>query len=203
MMLARTLEMFDPFATKPGFTADRPWIIEPYDLIKFYEVSVEEYDRLDTLYQAGQYEWDVTEGMFDVQKAYDNYQEAKKDPEIIAYKERQLKAVNEQTDIENRLYQEWAAESADQEPVDDAQLSDIMAKEGSVTVVAPMAANVWKVEVEVGDVVEGDHPVAILEAMKMEINVNAPEDAKGKKVSTIVKKPGSMVNAGDVLMVLA
>jgi biotin carboxyl carrier protein len=40
---------------------------------------------------------------------------------------------------------------------------------GSVHVIAPMTASVWKVLVEVGDRVEKGQTVAILEAMKMEI----------------------------------
>lgn len=39
---------------------------------------------------------------------------------------------------------------------------------------ADIAANVWKVEVAVGDVVEADQVLAILESMKMEIPVEAP-----------------------------
>ncbi|KAF2092497.1 urea carboxylase [Rhizodiscina lignyota] len=199
MMLARTLEMFDPFGNKPGFTTERPWVIEPYDLIKFDEVSVEEYDRLDAEYQAGQYEWDVREGVFDVEQAYSLFQAAKKDPDVMAYKDRQLKALNQQAAIEKTLYEEWMAETADDEPVDESHLNDML--RNSITVAAPMAANVWKVEVAVGDTVEAGHLVTILEAMKMEINVYAPTEAKGKKIKAIIKKPGTMVNAGDVLMV--
>jgi biotin carboxyl carrier protein len=39
---------------------------------------------------------------------------------------------------------------------------------------ADIAANVWKVEVNVGDLVEADQVLAILESMKMEIPVEAP-----------------------------
>jgi acetyl-CoA carboxylase biotin carboxyl carrier protein len=39
---------------------------------------------------------------------------------------------------------------------------------------ADIAANVWKVEVAVGDQVEAEQVLAILESMKMEIPVEAP-----------------------------
>jgi len=39
---------------------------------------------------------------------------------------------------------------------------------------ADIAANVWKVEVAVGDRVAADQVLAILESMKMEIPVEAP-----------------------------
>jgi urea carboxylase len=200
MMLARTLEMFDPYGTKPGFTTEKPWIIEPYDLVKFYEVSVSEYDALSTAYFAGQYQWEVSDGIFDVEKSYKVFQEAKNDPDSLAYKEKQLKALNEQGEIEKGLYEEWAAEVAD-EPVDDAYLHDIMSDEKVATVTSPMPANVWKVEIKEGDTLAEGQLVAILEAMKMEINVYAPATAEGKKVKAIIKKPGSSVNAGDVIMI--
>lgn len=201
MMLARTLEMFDPYGTKPGFTKEKPWIMEPYDLVKFYEVSVEEYDALATAYFAGQYRWEVVEGTFDVRQAYDAFQSAKTDPDAIAYKEAQVKALNEQGELEKGIYAEWAAENAD-EPVDEAYAQSIMGSDGAVTVESPMAANVWKMEVSEGDILAKDQLVAILEAMKMEINVYAPPDSEGKTVKAILKKAGSSVNAGDVMVVV-
>lgn len=39
---------------------------------------------------------------------------------------------------------------------------------------ADIAANVWKIEVAVGDKVEAEQTLAILESMKMEIPVEAP-----------------------------
>lgn len=39
---------------------------------------------------------------------------------------------------------------------------------------AEIAANVWKIEVTIGDVVTRDQVLAILESMKMEIPVEAP-----------------------------
>lgn len=38
-----------------------------------------------------------------------------------------------------------------------------------------IAANVWKIEVAIGDNVEVDQTLAILESMKMEIPVEAPQ----------------------------
>ena len=43
---------------------------------------------------------------------------------------------------------------------------------------SPMTANVWKVQVAVGDTVAEGDVVVILEAMKMEIPVEAEEDGR-------------------------
>jgi biotin carboxyl carrier protein len=38
------------------------------------------------------------------------------------------------------------------------------------------------------------------QAMKMEINLEAPEDLVGQTVEAIIAKPGSSVNTGDVVI---
>ena len=199
MMLARTLEMFDPYGTKAGFSLEKPWLMEPYDLVTFYEVNVEEYDRLAQAYFASQYEWEVKEGIFDVGKSYELFEAAKSDPEAIAYKKAQFEASDKLSEEEKKIYEEWAASVAD-EPVDEAYLQSMMGDDKIVTIQSPMAANVWKVEVKEGDVLAKDQLVAILEAMKMEVNVYAPANAEGKKVKAIIHKPGSAVNADDVII---
>lgn len=64
---------------------------------------------------------------------------------------------------------------------------------------APVAGNVWKILVAVGDQVEDGDDVAILESMKMEIPVEA-EDAG--TVTEIRAPEGASVSEGDVLVVI-
>jgi len=65
---------------------------------------------------------------------------------------------------------------------------------------APMAGNVFKVEVAPGDAVEEGEVMIILEAMKMEITVVAPKSAT---VVDIMVKEGDEVGLGDILVTLA
>jgi acetyl-CoA carboxylase biotin carboxyl carrier protein len=58
---------------------------------------------------------------------------------------------------------------------------------------------VWKIECQVGDVIEEGDTVAILESMKMEMPVEA-EDAG--VVKEILCEEGQAVNEGDTLVVL-
>ena len=62
-----------------------------------------------------------------------------------------------------------------------------------------MQGTVVKVLVEVGDTVEPGQPVCVLEAMKMESNVNAE---KAGRVAELRAQPGDTVGAGDVVAVL-
>jgi biotin carboxyl carrier protein len=67
---------------------------------------------------------------------------------------------------------------------------------------APTASNVWKVQVEAGQTITAGQTVAILEAMKMEINVDVPPDWSEAKVERVLVQPGDVVKAGDRLALL-
>ena len=64
---------------------------------------------------------------------------------------------------------------------------------------AEIAANVWQVAAEVGQVVAAGDVLVILESMKMEIPVEAPS---GGTVTEVRVKPEDKVQEGDVLVVL-
>lgn len=66
-------------------------------------------------------------------------------------------------------------------------------------IVASMAGNVWKVLVKVGDQIEVDQDVVILESMKMEIPIAAEFD--GTVVEVKINE-GDFVNEGDVIVVV-
>lgn len=68
-------------------------------------------------------------------------------------------------------------------------------------VASPLSASVWKVLVEVGDVIESDEQhVVELEAMKTSVFVSAGEGMKGKKVSGIPVAHGDAVGPGAALV---
>ena len=60
---------------------------------------------------------------------------------------------------------------------------------GATSVTAPMPGNILDIKVKVGDMVEANTVVIMLEAMKMETTV-------------ISKVNGTVVNSGDVLVVI-
>jgi acetyl-CoA/propionyl-CoA carboxylase biotin carboxyl carrier protein len=71
--------------------------------------------------------------------------------------------------------------------------------EGSGSVTVPMQGTIVKVLVAVGDEVEAGQAVCILEAMKMENNINAE---KSGKVTEIKVSAGDTVGAGDVVVII-
>ena len=70
---------------------------------------------------------------------------------------------------------------------------------GSVKVEAGAAGKIFKIEANVGQAVKAGQPVVILEAMKMEIPVVAPQDGTVASIDVAV---GDSVEAGAVLATL-
>ena len=64
---------------------------------------------------------------------------------------------------------------------------------------AHITGTVWKIEVEVGDSVQEGDTVVILESMKMEMPVEAPERGT---VAAVAVREGQAIEEGDVLVSL-
>ena len=69
----------------------------------------------------------------------------------------------------------------------------------AIEISAPMVGKVVKVLVEVGQEISEDDPVIMLEAMKVEMPVGAPEDGT---IASVEVKEGDTVEAGTVLATL-
>jgi len=68
-----------------------------------------------------------------------------------------------------------------------------------VEVCAHITGTVWKIEVQQGDDVAEEQTVVILESMKMEMPVEAPQAGK---VANIAVQEGQAVDEGEVLLTL-
>ena len=69
----------------------------------------------------------------------------------------------------------------------------------AVPVLSEIPGTVFKIEVEVGDEVAEDDPVVILESMKMEIPVGAPQAGQ---VAEILVEEGEAVEEGQEVAVV-
>ncbi len=64
---------------------------------------------------------------------------------------------------------------------------------------APIAGSLWKIEKAVGDVVQIDDVIMIIESMKMEIPVEAP---CAGKITEIRVQEGGAIEEGTVLALI-
>lgn len=69
----------------------------------------------------------------------------------------------------------------------------------AVEVLSPITGNVWKIVKKVGDEVEEYETIMIMESMKMEIPVEAPQNGKIKEFKV---KEGASVIEEDVVAIL-
>jgi len=83
-----------------------------------------------------------------------------------------------------------------------APVSDVVAApSGAVTSVpAPLAGNIFKVNVAAGQVIKSGDVIMILEAMKMETEVRSPDSGT---VQAVLVKEGDAVQVGDILLTLS
>jgi len=97
-----------------------------------------------------------------------------------------------------KLVRSTVAPSTDHQP-STAKTSNPTAPKGTGTIKSPLPGVILDVFVKEGDVVKIGQKLLMLEAMKMENNIEA--DQPGKIIS-IAKKQGDSVMEGDVLMVI-
>jgi biotin carboxyl carrier protein len=218
MMLGQTIPCFDMFGYKSGFSPERPWLFQDFDLINFERVSEAEIDSQLLRFRAGTYEWQWEPAEFDM--AEHNKLLVDTADEVKEMRARQAKAQDEMTAAEADSLARWREEK-EKNKVDvssiesmlngthsnplEHQLSytDILCADPAISSIdAPTASNVWKVLVEAGQTVTAGQTVAILEAMKMEINVDVPPDWSEAKVERVLVQPGEVVKAGDRLALL-
>jgi oxaloacetate decarboxylase alpha subunit len=75
----------------------------------------------------------------------------------------------------------------------------VAASAAAVNIPAPLAGNIFKVNVAAGQAVSSGDVIMILEAMKMETEVRSPETGT---VQSVLVKEGDAVQVGDILLTL-
>lgn len=86
------------------------------------------------------------------------------------------------------------------EPEIKATPATSVAGSGNIKVTAPMPGNIWKIKTSVGATVNKHDVLLILEAMKMENEIVAPEAGT---VTAILVKEGDSVEPGKVMVEMA
>lgn len=188
--VGRTLQMWNRYRQTVAFS--KPWLLRFFDQIRFYEVSHEELQRIRRDFPKGDYPLRISEGSFKLSD-YNAFL-ASEQQSIRAFTERREAAFAEEL-------QRWvdsgqinyAFESSSHSEGDDSLEPGCVAEESHI------AGNVWKILVEVGDRIEVGQPLAIIESMKMEIEVAATVNGT---VVEIRKPAGKQVLAGQALLVV-
>lgn len=193
--VGRTTQMWSRYRKNPDFENGMPWLLRFFDQIKFYEVSETELMQMREDFKAGRLKLRIEDGMLNL-KEYNQFLTDHADT-ISAFKNTQ------QTNFEaerRRWHEAGLAEylSESLNIVDDGEKIDI--PEGGFTVESHMPGSIWKIECALGDIVEEGSTLAVIEAMKIEIPIIAPNRMR---VDAITIEKGQTVKTGQVLFTLA
>ncbi|MGE8649251.1 MAG: urea carboxylase, partial [Acinetobacter sp.] len=193
--VGRTTQMWSRYRKNADFEQGKPWLLRFFDQIKFYEVSETELMHMREDFKAGRLKLRIEEGVLNL-KEYNDFL-TENQASISAFKSVQ----QANFDAERRRWHEaglaeYVSESLD--AVDDGEGVDV--PEGGCAVESHMPGSIWKIECQSGDIVEEGATLAVIEAMKIEIPIIAPERMK---VEAITIEKGQTVKTGQVLFTLA
>jgi urea carboxylase len=193
--VGRTTQMWSRYRKNADFEQGKPWLLRFFDQIKFYEVSEAELMQMREDFKAGRLKLRIEEGVLNL-KEYNDFL-TENQASISAFKDVQ----QANFDAERRRWHEaglaeYVSESLD--AVDDGEGVEI--PDGGCAVESHMPGSIWKIECQSGDIVEEGATLAVIEAMKIEIPIIAPERMR---VDAITIEKGQTVKTGQVLFTLA
>ncbi|GLC49765.1 hypothetical protein PLESTB_000289100 [Pleodorina starrii] len=204
-LVGRTLPIWNTFGRSGPFSPSKPWLLEFFDQVRYFQVSESELETMRAGFASGQYDIEITPTTFDV-AAFVAMEEAAA-AETAEFKAKQRVAMDQMLVAEAESLAELAAaaEAAGKESAaeaaagadeDDESAYD---KPGYVKVTAAFSANVWEVRCAVGQAVSAGDTLVVLEAMKMETPLAAPVAGR---VAAVRAKLSQLAASGDTLVVI-
>lgn len=123
-MIGRTIPGFDYLGYRAGFSIERPWLYNDFDLIEFYRVSEEELDEKLSLFNSGRYVFDWENHEFDME-AHNRMLEETKD-EVHEIRTKQRKVQEEMIEAEKASLAKWREDKA-KNKVDESTVDSLLA----------------------------------------------------------------------------
>jgi len=206
-LYGRTLPAWQNWGAGPDFTPDRPWLLQPFDQVVFEEVTEKDYLEIEKTFDSGRYKFKIEECTFSM-KEYVQFISTIGD-DIAAFQAGQARGVALEEAREKVLWKEWQERERERTKHKDNADTDMNSQsilpENARFASASVSGSVWKIVTSVGSTIESAEDVlVILEAMKMEIKIQAGEENVGGKVVGFGHgiQEGTTVQAGDVLVVI-
>jgi len=193
--VGRTVQMWNRYRQTRDFTEGKQWLLRFFDQLRFYPVSHEELLRMREDFVHGRFNLRIEETTLRLGD-YLRFLEENAES-IAAFKARQQAAFEAERE---RWKQAGQAEHVDALP-DDESTSDAPfdLPEGCLAVASPVTGSVWEIAVKPGDRVAPGDTLVVVEAMKMEIPIEADEEAV---VREVLCARGGSVHAGQAVIIL-
>ncbi len=193
--VGRTVQMWNRYRQTGNFTDGKQWLLRFFDQIRFYPVSGEELLRMREEFPHGGVEVKVERS--ELRLADYRRFLADNDASIGAFKQRQQAAF----EAERERWEQSGQAHYDSDPAGDAAASDaaLDIQPGCIAVASPVTGSVWHIPIKAGDRIAPDQELVVVEAMKMEIAINADEAGE---VIEVLCAQGSPVSAGQALIII-
>lgn len=193
--VGRTLQMWNRYRTTDFFAPGTPWLLRFFDQIRFYEVSAEELQQIRRDFPNGDYPIRIEETRFNL-KDYEQFL-ADNNHDIETFTGKRKQAFDEEL---QRWIESGQINFSSEAPLEDTGEDDIAElPEGQHAVESHAAGSLWDCLVKVGDTIREQHPVAIVESMKMEIELLSPVSGR---VVEIRREPGQSVTPGMPVVIV-
>jgi len=193
--VGRTVQMWNRHKETQDFKAGKPWLLNFFDQIRFYEVSADELHQMREDFPRGRMHLKVEETTFSL-KEYKNFLSAN-ESSIKEFKNTQQNAFDEERNMWERTG--LANFRTENDELNKQTMERIELDEGKEAVESPVQGSLWKVFAKIGDVVQEGEVLAIAESMKMEIDIEAHEHGK---ITNVLCHEGENISAGKLLFVI-
>lgn len=193
--VGRTLQMWNRYRTTCHFEPGKPWLLRFFDQVRFYEVSADELKQIRRDFPNGDYPIRIEETRFNL-KDYEAFL-ANHDKDIRDFTAHRQQAFDEEL---QRWIESGQINFSSEAPVEgtgEDDLSNLPA--GQHAVESHVAGNLWECLVQPGDNIEAQRPVAVVESMKMEIELLSPVSGR---VVEIRREAGQAVAPGTAVVIV-
>jgi urea carboxylase len=189
--VGRTCQVWNRFHETADFPAGRPWLLRFFDQIRFYPMGERELLSFRAAFTRGRVKIETETTTFrlaDYRRFLDDNHAS-----IESFRAKQRAAF-----VAER--ERWAAlPPPPEEPAESLAAGPEALPEDALAVRSPVTGSVWEIPAEVGARVSAGDKLVVLETMKMETPIVAPEDGT---VVAIYCAPGALIRAGQPLLAI-
>ena len=193
--VGRTLQMWNRYRQSVDFRDGKQWLLRFFDQIRFYPVSKDDILRMREDFILGRLQLRVEDSVLKL-RDYNRFLQENADS-ISVFKQRQQAAF----DAERERWEQSGQTQFDADLPDEVSGSDAPfdLPAGCIAVASPVTGSVWSVPSRVGERVAIGDELVVVEAMKMEIAIEADEAGTLKE---LLCSQGMAVKAGQVLAII-
>ncbi len=188
-LFGRTIQVWNTYRQTEAFTGGKPWLLRFFDQIRFFPVSHEELTEWRRDFPLGRRAITIEHETFRL-KDYRAFLSDNADSIAAFQTTREAAFAEEREDW--RRKGEFDRVAALSEDASASETSDaVVVPEDCEAVEAPFGGSVWKMLVKAGDRIEKGGVIAIIEAMKTECAVTAPDSGVVRAVYVSESQPVS------------